>query len=168
MVRRARLDERFWGKVNFFGADGCWDWAGYVTPQGYGSIYRGGGIRRPQQAHRVAYELLIGEIPEGLVLDHLCRNRKCVNPLHVEVVTQRINVLRGENQTAKQAKRTRCPEGHRYDRVDTSEGKRRRYCSICSSARSKVRYQANLEENRRRARERARMQRERKKQTIEK
>ena len=85
--------ERFWNKVDKK-EDGCWEWTASV--RGYGNLY--GQFRlgkRTVSAHRFAYELVVGEIPEGMVLDHLCRNTKCVNPSHLEPVLQRVNCQRG-------------------------------------------------------------------------
>lgn len=80
---------------------GCWLWK-FPSPRGYGSVVRDG---RTRQTHRYAYELLIGPIPEGLVIDHLCRRPPCLNPLHLEPVTQQVNVQRGKNV----AERTTAP-----------------------------------------------------------
>lgn len=92
--------ERFWSKVEK--TEGCWNWLGNITPIGYGGFFLDGKNRR---AHRVAYELSIGPIPKGLVIDHLCRNRRCVNPDHLEAVTQ------GENRGRVPVK-THCNYGH--------------------------------------------------------
>ncbi len=84
----------FRGSAEFFSAhtihsqDGCWGWAGRIDGAGYGRWSR-------HLAHRLSYEFHVGPIPEGLVIDHLCRNRSCVNPVHLEVVTQKVNVRRG-------------------------------------------------------------------------
>jgi hypothetical protein len=84
-----RLLPRFWARVHH--DDGCWMWTGTLN-KGYGMFSFGGKTRR---AHRFAYEALVGPIPEGLALDHLCRNPACVNPAHLEPVTWRENVYRG-------------------------------------------------------------------------
>ena len=100
MPRKTPLADRFWSKVQKQ-ESGCWIWTGTRTRDGgYGQI-RLPGLYAPligpmRLAHRVAYELLVGPIPAGLVLDHLCRNRRCVNPAHLEPVTQRVNIQRGE------------------------------------------------------------------------
>jgi hypothetical protein len=93
-------EQRFWQFVTKDAADVCWEWHGERIRNGYGRLW----ISTTQRmlAHRFAYELLIGPIPEGLDLDHLCRNRSCVNPAHLEPVTNRENVIRGNrfrNQT---------------------------------------------------------------------
>lgn len=82
--------EKFWLMVDK--TDGCWNWTGYVLPSGYGNwVNRKFGTSRP---HRIAYELIVGPISEELQIDHLCRNRLCCNPGHMEAVTQVINVRR--------------------------------------------------------------------------
>lgn len=89
-------EDRFWTHVDFDGPDGCWLWTGYVLWNGYGQfIWRQPGLTR--FVHRIAYMLLIGPIPDGHDLDHLCRVRNCLNPWHLEPVTRRTNLLRGEH-----------------------------------------------------------------------
>ncbi|MGW2484952.1 HNH endonuclease signature motif containing protein [Streptomyces sp. NPDC001571] len=95
---------------------GCWQWTGYLTPNGYGRLSVGGV---QQYAHRLAYETFLGPIPPGLVIDHLCRNRGCMNPAHLDAVPQRLNVLRGENQAAHRARQSACLRGHRFDLANT-------------------------------------------------
>lgn len=82
----------FWDRVKK--TDGCWIWQGPDNGQGYGTL-RLPGVRKKSYAHRVSYEMLVGPIPEGLYLDHLCRNPPCVNPDHLEPVTHAENVRRG-------------------------------------------------------------------------
>lgn len=89
--------------------DTCWFWVGYVGNNGYGVIKRWG---RPQIAHRLTYNAKYGAIPKGLELDHLCRNRCCVNPDHLEPVTHKVNNNRGVGISAQNARRTHCLKGH--------------------------------------------------------
>lgn len=95
---------------------GCWQWTGYLMPNGYAQFSRNG---RKQYAHRVAYEFVHGPIPDGLVIDHLCRNRGCANPAHLEAVTQRTNILRGVGFVARRARQTHCIRGHAFDTANT-------------------------------------------------
>lgn len=107
----ATLEERFWAKVEK--SDGCWLWTGAKTTTGYGSVWLDG---RSVKAHRVAYELLVGRIPDGLTIDHLCRVRLCVNPAHLEPVTNRENTLRSpQSEASVNARKTHCPKGHPYE-----------------------------------------------------
>ena len=114
--------------------DGCWQWQMKLTTGGYGKWCHDG---RVTPAHRRVYELLVGPIPDGLDLDHLCRNRGCVNPEHLEPVTNRENVLRGISPHARNARRTHCAQGHEF----TAENIRRdarghRQCRECARLRS--------------------------------
>lgn len=117
---RKSLLERMGDKIQI--SDGCWEWTGLINAEGYGTIPRGGGqysgTRFNLLAHRLVYELLVGPIPEGLQLDHLCRVRNCVNPAHLEPVTQRENTMRSPIAPAAiNARKTHCPRGHPYDVV---------------------------------------------------
>lgn len=117
---------------------GCWVWGGAADKLGYGRINVGGVIRL---AHRVSYELRKGKIPEGLELDHLCRNPSCVNPDHLEAVTRKVNTDRGlcaETHKKRFAAITHCKHGHEYTADNTYRDKRgRRSCKICSRIASK-------------------------------
>lgn len=115
---------------------GCWIWLGPDAGAGYGAIQING---KTFGAHRVVYEMEIGPIPEGLVIDHLCRNRICVNPSHLEPVTFGENVLRGNSPTAINARKVECKRGHAFDEENTmilSGG--RRGCRICTRHASKL------------------------------
>lgn len=86
---------------------------------GYARIAVGGSSRRSTRAHRVVYEHFRGPIPPGLVIDHLCRVRHCVNPWHLEAVTQAENIMRGTSPIPQQVARTHCPRNHPYDEANT-------------------------------------------------
>lgn len=122
------LDERFWAKVEK--TEACWLWTAVLNSAGYGRFYSQG---RMALAHRISYLAHRGSIPPGLQLDHLCRVRSCVNPDHLEPVTQRENILRGTSPVALAAAATHCPSGHPYDEANTlhsASGCRR--CRACS------------------------------------
>ena len=132
----APIAERFWPKVDVSHPLGCWEWIAYVNPKGYGDFNVSG---RPVHAHRVAYELLRGPIPDGLHLDHLCRNTSCVNPDHLEAVTPADNALRGFGVLAKHARKTTCARGHVFTAENTSLTKLGRRCRTCHRQNEKER-----------------------------
>jgi len=136
----AALQDDFWSKVDMSGGpNACWPFLGYLNPSGYGR-YRGAD-RRGVQAHRQAYEDRVGPIPAGLTLDHLCRNRACANPAHLEPVTQRENVLRGDGESSKNARRTHCIHGHEFTPENTARfayAPRSRHCRACRAERSRT------------------------------
>ena len=113
-------------------ANGCWLWTGSIGGGGYGRFK----THRTTYAHRAAYEMMVGPIPRGLELDHLCRVRRCVNPVHLEAVTRSENQRRGQTVAAVNATRTHCPQGHPYTDPNTgtsvrSSGLTVRYCRAC-------------------------------------
>lgn len=116
--------------------DDCWLWTGTIDDGGYGMIAGEGG-RNYLRAHRVMYEILVGPIPKGMQLDHLCRVRNCVNPAHLEPVTPRENTLRSPVALAAiNAAKTRCPRGHLFDVTYpiTNTSRLRRGCLRCNAA----------------------------------
>jgi hypothetical protein len=129
---------RFMAKVDTDGPNGCWIWKGYVGKDGYGRW------RMPEEshsggAHRAAYRMMVGPIPEGRHLDHLCRNPSCVNPKHLEPVTPQVNVDRG-----LRGQWTECGKGHPFSGENLGKRKDgRRYCKTCSRE-SMARYWAKL------------------------
>lgn len=122
--------ERFWSNVDKDSGD-CWVWMRGKTTAGYGETWDG---ERVLYTHRFAYELLVGPIPEGLELDHLCRNRACCNPAHLEPVTHAENMRRAPMSgiAAVNAAKTHCVRGHEFNEKNTSYRKRgNRVCLIC-------------------------------------
>lgn len=110
---------RLWEKSIYNAQTGCWIWQGAMNSEGYGQIRVEG---KTLYAHRVAYESFYGPIPTDLIIDHLCRNRACINPWHMELVTNLENIQRGEAGLwfgQKQRMKPFCPNGHQYDEENT-------------------------------------------------
>ena len=125
----AGVTRRFFAKVEY-DEDGCWIWTGAAT-KGYGQFKIAG---RQLAAHRVSYEAHVGPIPDGMVLDHLCRKTLCVNPEHLEPVTNAENIRRGRVGEREKSK-THCPAGHEYNDENTYSWKNGwRQCRICKRA----------------------------------
>ena len=130
--------ERFMRFVVVDAESCCWNWGGYRTKNGYGA-FNGGPSNRTVLAHRWSYEHHRGAIGDGLTIDHLCRNRACVNPLHLEAVSMQINVLRGDGPAARNARKEACPQGHPLsgsNLVPNSHGSGRGHCRRCAYAKA--------------------------------
>lgn len=118
--------------------NGCWDWVGAKSGR-YGTIYRSG---KNLWAHRYVFEMIRGSTG-SVGLDHLCRNPSCVNPDHLEPVSQRINILRGDSPPARQARRTHCLRGHPLSRENVwmaGKNRTKRQCRLCAKIRQRARY----------------------------
>ena len=110
----------------------CWEWTGSKTRNGYGQLRI---EQKPMMAHRALYEYFVADIPAGLDLDHLCRNRACVNPWHMEPVTRSINLKRG--RVGRHERPAACPQNHPYDEENTRiTTKGSRACRTCERERA--------------------------------
>ena len=132
-------------EAKFEKSSGCWNWKAGLSFYGYGWFRPHGVTGSTVNAHRVAYELYVGKIPKGMTLDHLCRNRQCVNPAHLEPVTSVENTLRGEGLSATNRRKTMCKRGHAFTPENTytcKKGPRRghRQCRQCVLDTSAARY----------------------------
>lgn len=126
--------ERLFALIEVSDQSGCWIWRGSAAAGGYGKVSVGGRLGRSMKAHRWAYELIVGPVPKGLDLDHLCRVRNCVNPMHLEPVTRKENLRRSPFTFKKH-----CPHGHVMSDDNLYEhrrvsGKLLRMCRTCKRA----------------------------------
>ncbi len=132
------LPNNFWSKVDK--TDSCWNWIAGKNQKGYGTFE----TEKTQMAHRISYEDVKGDIPKGLVIDHLCRNRACVNPEHLEVVSNLENIQRGLTGKINHhnSKKTHCLKGHEFTKENTYlSSKGSRECRACHRIRERQRKQ---------------------------
>jgi len=132
---------RFLERVHFTDY-GCWEWTGAMASNGYGTFHVPGTKSNVTRSHEFSYHLFVGPVPDGLELDHLCHNPKCINPDHLEPVTHQENMTRGLlfNSNRGNCLKTHCIHGHPFDELNTYVGKDgHRHCKTCVKNRS-VRY----------------------------
>jgi hypothetical protein len=127
----------YWEHISPEPNSGCWLWVG-ATSRGY-AIRVDRNRPGTKKVHRQVYEDLVGRVPEGLDLDHLCRVRCCVNPAHLEPVTRSENVRRGAGPSLNSSK-THCPKGHPYEEANVYRYRGRRYCRQCHREKALARY----------------------------
>lgn len=119
--------DRFLSHVNK--TDSCWLWTASKDSRGYGYFYSG---NKNVKAHRASYQFFVGEIPANMVIDHLCKNPSCVNPKHIEAVTQAENLYRGDTLAAINRAKTHCKNGHEFTQANTITRKNgTRNCRTC-------------------------------------
>lgn len=134
IILTAEQQKKFWSKVVQGG--GCWVWAGMHSDRGYGAFMAEG---KRYMAHRVAYALTFGDPSPEMDVDHLCRNRGCCNPAHLEAVTHRENLLRGNGFAGRNSRKNHCAQGHEFTPENTGLNARGyRQCQTCKNAKTKV------------------------------
>lgn len=143
--RRKPPIERFLSKVHFNTETGCWDWTAAKDSDGYGTFQYSHILSDHGHAYKFSYSFFVGQMPKGLQHDHLCRNRGCVNPFHLEPVTCRENLLRGQTSAAANARKTHCIAGHMFSPQNTWVSKQNgsRHCKACLQRRDKERKARN-------------------------
>lgn len=138
-MRRSRpgtpVTERIRQNIEVDPSTGCWNWTKHIKSDGYGRLFIDGKM---PTAHRASYEAFRGKVASGLDVDHLCRNRRCVNPAHLEAVDRRKNVLRGISFAAVNAAKTHCVRGHPFNEANTGHRGNTRVCRRCSVLRTKA------------------------------
>ena len=128
--RLEQLPQRVLSKLKL-SSSGCWLWTSNIINSGYGTLTTGSRrdcSRRTELIHRFVYEQLVGKIPPGMQIDHICEIKHCVNPKHLRLVTHRFNTLRSDTISGLNSRKTHCPRGHSYDLIKNNG---QRSCSIC-------------------------------------
>ena len=138
MIINQNIAKRFWGMVDVCDNNNCWNWKGAMRVRNYGGIWVEG---KPKLAHHVSLAIVGTTIPNDKVVDHLCRNPRCVNPIHLEVVSQKQNVKRGNADWRKN--QTHCKKGHKFTENNTYEYKGHRGCKRCRYE-AVIRYQKKI------------------------
>lgn len=128
------LGERFWSKVDK--TENCWNWKSALDNKGYPLFFMDGQSRRAQ---RLVYKEKFGSIPDNLVVDHLCRNHKCLNPFHLRLLTNKENILIGIGITAQNARKTLCKNGHELVKIPYKSHLTGRHCPTCKLSLSRQR-----------------------------
>lgn len=148
----ALVESTRWAEKVAISETGCHEWQGSLDSSGYGQqmFPSVNGHKRSARAHRVAW---VGfnrrDIPPGMVIDHLCRNRRCVNPDHMEIVSHRVNSLRGEGPAAVNATKTHCKRGHEFTAANTYVHGGSRFCRACNAmAAARIKERKNKEAQR--------------------
>lgn len=131
------VEERFFAKVDVGHPLGCWEWTAATSVAGYGRFRE--GPDHEIRAHRWSYAFFYGTVPPGCEPDHLCRNTSCVNPDHLEAVTHHENLMRGHGASAKNARKTHCPQGHAYNEHASQKQDGSRRCKVCHRDRERQR-----------------------------
>lgn len=141
--------QRFFSKIQVDKNTGCWTWTAYRNRLGYGKVAWKG---EATTIHRIMYAWLVAPLPRGFAarktaqLDHLCKNRACCNPTHLELVTQKTNILRSTAPSAGYARRAHCSKGHEFTPENTYKSKKgERICRTCQLERGRLNYQRNRE-----------------------
>lgn len=134
-MRRTSNEQKVLDHISMEPMSGCWIWTGALSRDGYSFVrYWLKGYSVVGSAHRLAYELFRGPIPEDRELDHLCRVRCCVNPWHREIVTDQVNALRGLGMGGRNARKTHCIRGHELspENLFATKCRRERRCKLCA------------------------------------
>lgn len=130
------IEQRLLSKVKNNPETGCMEFIGSLYKNGYGQIWNG---KRTEQAHRVSYRFYVGEIPDDKEIDHLCRNRCCVNPNHLALVTHQENIARSHTVMGENARKTHCMRGHPLSGENLIITKQKtRQCRVCSNMRARM------------------------------